>query len=298
MKEWIERVLQPILNNQAPDPAEVERLGGLALFSADADKIKEYVFESAKLPDIRGASMILDELNRGQPDPDGKNLLGVLAGHKLPVEGALNCVIYAGGGSLLALVPSELAATLQQEMETLYPRETGTATITCVWRRVTPAELTAGLAGYSPDRLTALQKQLAPEAWRRIAAYYQEGENEGPAITAEQLGTRKNFGELVTLLGIMLRRAKESKAYAPFIEAVPYGRRCEACGQRPATTLETSPDERYLCKPCKWKAERSRDGGAKRSGPAALNDSWPASPRQGGRIGMIQFRTMWWGPTI
>ena len=44
--------------------------GGLALPSGDTDKSGDYVFESAKRPGIRGASMLLDDLNRGWPEDD------------------------------------------------------------------------------------------------------------------------------------------------------------------------------------------------------------------------------------
>jgi hypothetical protein len=71
------------------------------LLSADTDKIKEYVFETSKLPEIRGASMILDELNWGEkPTVENgvpRNLAGVWEKYGLPVEAH----IYSSGGSLL-----------------------------------------------------------------------------------------------------------------------------------------------------------------------------------------------------
>ncbi len=119
----------------------------LALLSADADKIKDYVFESAKLPEIRGGSMILDELNWGEkPIVQGgipRNISGVWQKHGLPERAC----IYAGGGSLLAVVLRHLVQELKEEIETLYPRETGTATISCVWQPITVDDLQNRLAG-------------------------------------------------------------------------------------------------------------------------------------------------------
>jgi hypothetical protein len=137
VREWEQKVLIPILHGEIPPEEEIERLGGLALLSADTDKVKEYVFESAKLPEIRGASMILDELNWGERPNIQNGVAGNLAGiwqkYGLPDKAR----VYAGGGSLLALVPRGLADELKDEIEALYPRETDVATITCVWRLVT-----------------------------------------------------------------------------------------------------------------------------------------------------------------
>ncbi|MBM4430335.1 MAG: hypothetical protein FJ026_08335 [Chloroflexi bacterium] len=180
-----------------------EQLQGWALFSADADKVKEYVFESAKLPEIRGASMILDELNQA----------------RVPqlVERVGGQVSYAGGGSLLALIPYGAAATLKQDIEALYPRETGTATITCVWRQAADQDL------------------------------------------------EQRFRDLMARQSLELRKAKEEKERVPFFEAIPFARRCQSCGIRPAVEPpETEPEVRWLCWPCKKKAERSKQHGGKK----------------------------------
>jgi len=212
---------------------------GMVLFSADTDKIKEYVFESAKLPEIRGASMILDDLNY----------------QRLPklVEKRRGEVIYRGGGSLLALVPAAEAEALQQEIEELYPSETGTATITCVYRPVTNEECEHGPSGFTHAKLLELKKGLAPSDWRRVAAYYpSQKASDGDAVDEEAFERRRCFGELVALLGILLRREKERKRIAPLFEAIPFARRCEACGMRPAQFV----DGRYLCGPCELKFGR------------------------------------------
>ncbi len=87
------------------------------LLVADTDETQTYVFESSKLPEIRGASLQLDTLNARI----GKR-----------VKDAGGELIYASGGGLLALVPPTQAEGLVREIEALYPRETGAATITAV----------------------------------------------------------------------------------------------------------------------------------------------------------------------
>lgn len=115
----------------------------LALLSADTDRTQDYVFESSRLPDIRGGSLLLTELNEGWARVAGgrpANIRGVFYSLGLP-DGYIDgdppgCIIYAGGGSLLALVPLDEAEQLAGEIERLYPRETDVATITCFWQEV------------------------------------------------------------------------------------------------------------------------------------------------------------------
>ncbi len=161
---WEQDVLAPIWNGEKPDANRIKQLGGLALLSADTDKIKQYVFESARLPEIRGASMLLDELNRGWPGNGTPNIREIFAARGLPIgrkddKSAPSCIIYAGGGSFLALVPHDLAEALKADIEALYPRTTGVATITCVWQPVDADEVLGHL-----DDLMARQSLLLRRA--------------------------------------------------------------------------------------------------------------------------------------
>ncbi|MBL7183259.1 MAG: hypothetical protein ISS50_02290 [Anaerolineae bacterium] len=266
--QWVERVLKPVLRGDVPPQEDVERLGGLALLSADTDKIKEYVFESAKLPEIRGASMILDELNWGErpviENGVPRNLAGVWEKYGLPLETR----IYAGGGSLLALVPRDLSEELKREIEALYPRETGMATITCVYLDASSAERQKGYqpGAYPADRLWALDS-LPIEFQHRIAEYY--GKQAIGEIDDAAIHSHKHFGELVKIQALCLRRAKEEKKAVPFFEAIPYARRCQSCGKRPAMVFEQYPAERYLCHIC-----------CRKAGKATSSIEWKPSERR------------------
>lgn len=154
IRAWEQRVLIPILRGETPSNGK-EFLGGVALLSADTDKIKEYVFESAKLPEVRGASMILDELNQGGLYDRAANIRKLFArkGFSVDSENQDSCIIYAGGGSLLALVPADAAKELSQEIESLYPDQTGAATITCALQQVND------LAMLKDDFLRLMQAQ-------------------------------------------------------------------------------------------------------------------------------------------
>jgi len=139
-EQWRKEVLEPLLEGREPT-ADVDALGGLALLVADTDRTQDYVFESTRLPEVRGASYLLDDLNARKVPAlfRAHGLTGKLVDHNPPGE-----IIYAGGGGLLALVPVEKAGPLAQAIEAEYPRKTGAATITADWREVTPAMVLNG----------------------------------------------------------------------------------------------------------------------------------------------------------
>lgn len=83
------------------------------LVAFDTDKIKQYVFSTSSLKEIRGASAILDRLNR----------------HDMPLIVGGN-KIYANGGSGLFLVESDTASSVISAVERMYRTMTHGATIT------------------------------------------------------------------------------------------------------------------------------------------------------------------------
>lgn len=178
-----------------------------ALLAADTDRTLDYVFESAKLPEIRGASTILDDLNRQEAPTLIKRL----------DENADQ--IYASGGSLLYEVDADKAPLIQQELEALYPLETGVATITCVYREL-PGPADEGIPRTSLD--PEIVEELSPFQQKRLDK------------ADRQLDC---FGAWVRLLGHDLRRRKREKRYVPFVEAMPHAERCQSCRIRPAATV-------------------------------------------------------------
>lgn len=208
MQQWQDLTLIPARKGVEGD------YQNLAILSADTDKIKEYVFESNRLPEIRGASRLLDGLNRGDQDLP-QNTLSILSEYGLSTEGNNSSVIYAAGGSLLALVPETLdgiavAKELQQQIEALYPTITDVATITCVWQSV---------------------------------------------HNSAQL--HQMFRSLMDSQTILLQQRKQEREQMPFVEALPYERRCTSCGTRPAVHFRSYPNAMWLCNACEKKAKVS-----------------------------------------
>ena len=91
-------------------------MGRKSLVSFDTDRIKEYIFATGKLKEIRGASAILDELNRGDM---------VKKCQEFHAE-----KIYANGGSGMFTVPETSATTFVQAVEKEYRLQTLTSSIT------------------------------------------------------------------------------------------------------------------------------------------------------------------------
>ena len=89
------------------------------LFLADTDATQAYVLESSKLPEVRGASRLLDALNLKVGD-----LIEEAGGH----------LIFAGGGGVLALAEQDAAPNLVQTVEEMYPAKTGIATVSATYR--------------------------------------------------------------------------------------------------------------------------------------------------------------------
>lgn len=239
----------------------------VALLMGGATKIKQYVFESAKLPEIRGASGLLDRINLvdlpalfGQSFEDQEKQKRAEAvrtafserhnGQRPPA--CPDCVIYANGGEILAFAPTKLAATLADEIERLYTSETLVANSVAVWRPCSLAELRFGVrpSECSFDHL----QQVTDQYLRRMMDQYYGG------ATEAHVWERKNFGELATALALEKLRRREgnivrdrSPKPVAHIETNPYARRCRSCERRNAVVerrFEGEPEGEWFCEPC------------------------------------------------
>lgn len=101
----------------------------LSLISADADQIQAYVFESAKIPEVRGASALVEWLNF-------EGLKEVVRRFGLTED----VLVYQGGGAML-LVPAVIADNVWQAIEEQFVATTHVATVTAVSRVVSMRDL-------------------------------------------------------------------------------------------------------------------------------------------------------------
>lgn len=232
----------------------------IGLVHGGATKIKEYVFESAKLPEIRGASALLDRLNL----LDTRALFGehnVRSEAVKPLIDAPECVIYANGGDVLALAPASMAQMLADAIERCYIEETLTAQCVAVAGTYNLLELQYGLNpnNFWVDDYLALLKAGDDQQNKLLRSYYGTPQN---GETDEQLfHMRKSFGELTTNLALkrFWRRegnegawrdhlAQDARSLAHF-DALPFGQRCNSCDRRIAVQIEGTTGD-VLCEPC------------------------------------------------
>jgi hypothetical protein len=90
------------------------------LMAGDVDTIREYVFETSSLPQIRGGSELLQECEGKIQEKYG------------------SYVIYCKGGSFLLQVPPGEAERIRREIEHLYLKHTLVATVTIVYETHSP----------------------------------------------------------------------------------------------------------------------------------------------------------------
>ena len=197
------------------------------LLHGDADAIKEYVFETSSLPQIRGGSQLLVKC-----EEEVKKQLQAFSGNE----------IYCSGGSFLFALPSDRAEAAKRAVERVYLEKTGAATVTVVYEQDLPP---------APPNIPPTSS-WAQRLWQ--AYLVQDGNNKTPPTP---------FARRVAFLAGQLREAKARKTRAPFWEAPPFGLRCDLCGKRVAAEIWHSPEgeEKRLCPVCWTRYEAGRGGG-------------------------------------
>lgn len=234
------RTVEELARVTAPTVALEKSLFGtqppVCLLLGDVDAIKTYVYEAKGLPDIRGGSQILQ---------DAEEAVKGLFGQGLSEE----CLIYCGGGGLLALVPASQADEWRQKVQSLYLARTKAATITVVASSpLGYVDISRGLRPYDEERVKSLQGSGVAEDLL-FSHFGRE----------KEWGKRKNFGELVAYLTGRLQQEKRCKVWGPFWEAFPVHQRCQACGKRAAEGQDTTKEPpEWLCGICREKRDAGR----------------------------------------
>ncbi len=99
-----------------------------ALLWLDADRVFDYVFEAPGLREVRGAAALCDRLNR-------------LLTREIVEEAAGDqSIVFADGGSTLAIVPQEAAEAIVQRVQRAYHLATRAATVTGAWTPLSPGQ--------------------------------------------------------------------------------------------------------------------------------------------------------------
>lgn len=217
----------------------------LALLSFDIDRIKEFVFASAKPLEIQGASAMVKDLEAAGEAGEGRLLRKLLDKQGIPSE----AVIFSGGGTGLLLLPDQQAAGFAEALQKGFAEHSGTGTCSVVWQAFAPYELITGPEG-SPGEPKSKSKSNPPAGTELIRV-----EKEKPI----------RFGEILRLLADRLREVKEEKAWIASPPLPGWLQRCESCGREAASTEdrlwlgERGEEPDRLCGHCKAKRDRGRE---------------------------------------
>ncbi|WP_445177014.1 type III-B CRISPR-associated protein Cas10/Cmr2, partial [Microcoleus sp.] len=233
-------------------------------------KIKHYVFEAAKLPDIRGASALLDRINlvdlpaffgcENDPSyPQCQKAKKYCQQVKLEwldkpknfpeLSKALisELIIYSTGGNILAFCPAAFTDDLADAIEKRYTHQTLTANSCAVGAKFKALEIQFGLL---PDEINARtfwkEKYLENPAHPLIKAYFEQLDTS----PEEAFKERKTFNELAGKLAALFNQRRNgndfanrpSRRYPPMFETHPYLRRDESDRRSAVFQAQSDPN--------------------------------------------------------
>lgn len=250
----------------------------IGLVYGGATKIKGYVFEAAKLPDIRGASALLDRINLiDLPAFFGKELeSNTFVSYVQNVREWLNehfpnngngvnltealipeLIIYSTGGNILAFCPAAYVDVLANAIEKRYTWETLTANSCAVGDRFRLLELRLGLLKDSIEPTKWLDWYSQNANHDLVKAYFGNPDDQPKLSAKERFEQRKNFNELVTKLAGQFNQRRSgndlpnrpSRRYPVMFETHPYLRR-DSSDRRSAIGQATRlPGEPWFSEP-------------------------------------------------
>jgi CRISPR-associated protein Cmr2 len=216
----------------------------IGLVYGGVTKVKQYVFDAAKLPEIRGASALLDKINlvdlpaffHGETShrfPQCQNARAyceqVREELPEPLREALipELIIYSTGGNILAFCPAAFVDDLANSIEKQYTKETITANSCAVGGKFRPLEIILGVLHENIEETPWLDWYKKNHNEELVQAYFGKPNNDS---TEERFFNRKNFNELVTKLAISFNQRRSgndtegrpSRRYPVMLETHPY----------------------------------------------------------------------------
>ncbi|MBF2063635.1 MAG: type III-B CRISPR-associated protein Cas10/Cmr2 [Calothrix sp. C42_A2020_038] len=209
----------------------------VGLVYGGATKIKQYVFEETKLPDIRGASALLDRINLVDL-PAFFNHECEQVNEWLSTDSKFadfsdalipELIIYSTGGNILAFCPAPFVDDLANAIEKRYTSETLTANSCAVGSTFRLLELRFGLLAEKIEESFWLDKYLQNTDNEIIKAYFQQPNNDD---SVKAFIDRKSFNELTGKLAALFNQRRNGnqlpssdrklRCYPPMFETHPY----------------------------------------------------------------------------
>ncbi|MEH1901616.1 MAG: type III-B CRISPR-associated protein Cas10/Cmr2 [Nostoc sp.] len=241
----------------------------IGLVYGGATKIKQYVFEAPKLPDIRGASALLDRINLiDLPALFGEyknvpksisiskpiSILSQWLKNNFPdLEAALipELIIYSTGGNILGFCPAAFVDDLANAIEKRYTEETLTANSCAVGAKFKPLEIRFGLLNNQIETTFWLDKYNSHLNHKLIEAYFTKSDVND---SVQAFKERKSFNELVGKLASLFNKRRSgndfinrnSRSYPPMFETHPYLKRDEGDRRSAVMKAEGLPNEPWF----------------------------------------------------
>jgi len=255
VKEIVEQV-QKLGELEFPDTLEKLKNDHLDLWNettkiglvyGGVTKVKNYVFESAKIQEVRGASGLLDRINLIDLPAffNVENLPQVYNAQCIDVRKWLNenfnqdynlsvvliseLIIYSTGGNILAFCPAAYIHDLADAIEKRYTYETLTANSCAVGDTFRPLEIRFGLLKENIENTLWLDWYNKNHHQTIVQAYFGFPKDETEQLEVFQ--NRKSFNEITTKLAILFnqRRSgnilsgrKTNRSYPVIFETHPY----------------------------------------------------------------------------
>lgn len=220
-----------------------------SLLVGDTNQIHAYIFETSKLPEIRGASNLLIKLITEDFDRIfDEHFVDASSRDEIEDDTIVGYKIYNHAGSCMAIASTSGVEGFINDVTERFHRETGAVTITFV---------------YAP--LTYLNKETCFQTPQGEISKWMVNSN------------RQHLEGNIRLLGFLRYRLeveKRKKSYYPFVESNSIVRRCDHCGKRPAIhKWEYGSETEYICSTC----TKKRSHGEKSSimdGMAKKDNFW------------------------
>ena len=245
----------------------------IGLVYGGATKIKQYVFEAAKLPDIRGASALLDRINiidlpaffsceQDSRFPQCQRATDYCQkvrrkwldlNENFPTLSAAlipELIIYSTGGNILAFCPAVFVEDVTNAIEKRYTQETLTANSCAVGAKFKLLEIRFGLLQDPIDRTFWLEQYLSNQQNSLVRAYFDQPNVTNPY---EAFRNRKSFNELAGKLAAQFNQRRSgndlaannrpSRRYPPMFETHPYLRRDGSERRSAVVQAKRSPDD-------------------------------------------------------
>lgn len=253
----------------------------IGLVYGGVTKVKQYVFEAAKLPDIRGASALLDRINLVDlpaffgvtPESNIHNYTAQCnqvrswlndnfpqqLEHEVKFSDALieELIIYSTGGNILAFCPAAFVHDLANAIEKRYTHETLTANSCAVGDCFRLLETRFGLLRDNIEETFWLDKYRQEYKHPIVEGCFgkiKDDRNNLEKNILDNFQNRKSFNELATKLAVRFNQRRSgndtsnrpSRRYPPMLETHPYLRRDEVEKRSAIAHITQLPGQPYL----------------------------------------------------